>query len=82
MSNKKDSNKVCYAGIMFKLDKIEDQINKMHQGISNLKQRIADEFDPKEEICLDELNSGQALLESIEEICFEGLLEREPEGEA
>ena len=67
---------------MFKLDKIEDQINKMHKGISKLKQHFADRFDPEEEICLDEISADAALLESIEDICLTELLEREPEGDA
>ena len=75
-------NKTCYRGIMFKLNKIEDQINRMSKGISELKLRFAEELDPHEEYCMDELDSQTALLESIEEMCLTSLLEREPEGDA
>lgn len=75
-------NKTCYRGIMFKLSKIEDQINRMSKGISELKQKFAQEMDPDEEYCIDELDSQAALLESIEEMCITSLLDREPEGEA
>ena len=75
-------NKTCYRGIMFKLNKIEEQINRMSKGISELKLRFAEELDPNEEYCMDELDSQTALLESIEEMCLTSLLEREPEGDA
>jgi hypothetical protein len=67
---------------MFKLNKIEDQINRMSKGISDLKLRFAEELDPNEEYCMDELDSQTALVESIEEMCLTSLLEREPEGDA
>mgnify|MGYP001159598807 CR=1 FL=1 len=72
----------CLSGIMTKLDKIENHINKMHEGISRLRIKIAEGIDPEEEICLDEIQADKALLESIEDICLAGLLEREPEGDA
>ena len=75
-------NKAGYRGIMFKLSKIEDQINRMSKGISNLKQKFAQEMDPDEKYCVDVLESETALLESIEDLCLTSLLEREPEGEA
>tara|TARA_R110001599_G_scaffold334689_1_gene551105 strand:+ start:416 stop:655 length:240 start_codon:yes stop_codon:yes gene_type:complete len=75
-------NKTCYRGIMFKLSKIEDKINRMSKGISDLKQKFALKMDPDEEYCIDELDSQSALLESIEEMCITSLLEREPEGDA
>ena len=54
----------------------------MHEGISRLRIKIAEGIDPEEEICLDEIQADKALLESIEDICLAGLLEREPEGDA
>jgi hypothetical protein len=78
----KKQKTACYAGIMFKLDRIEDQVNKMQKGITKLKQKFSEELDPDEEYCLDELQANQALLESIEELCLTTLLEREPEGDA
>ena len=74
--------KTCYIGIMSKLSKMEDQINRMHKGISELKQKFSTEMDPDEEYCLDDLESQSALLESIEDMCLTSLLEREPEGDA
>jgi len=75
-------NKTCYRGIMFKLSKIEDQINRMSRGISELKAKFAIEMDPNEEYCIDELESQSSLLESIGDMCLTSLLEREPEGDA
>ena len=80
MSNQ--NKKACYKGILSKLSKIEDQINKMSQGITELKIRFSEEIDPEEEHCPDVLESEMALLESIEDLCLQSLLEREPEGEA
>jgi len=54
----------------------------MSQGIAELKIKFAEELDPDEQFCPDMLESETALLNSIEELCFEGLLEREPEGDA
>ena len=78
----KQEKKECYTGIMFKLNRIEDQINKMYEGISQLKRKFSEELDPEEEFCLDELQANQALIESIEDLCLTTLLEREPEGDA
>ena len=81
MRTKKDKID-CLTGIMIKLDKIENHINKMHQGISQLKTRLVDELDPNEEICPDELLANKAVVESIEDMCLTELLDREPEGDA
>jgi hypothetical protein len=80
MSN--DKKEACYRGILFKLSRIEDQINRMSKGISEIKMRFAEELDPDEEFCPDLLESEKALLDSIEEMCLTSLLEREPEGDA
>ncbi len=77
-----DKKEACYRGILFRLSKIEDTINKMSQGISELKTRFSEEMDPDEEFCPDLLESEQALLDSIEEMCLTSLLDREPEGDA
>ncbi len=77
-----DKKQECYRGILFKLSRIEDKINKMSQGVSELKQKFSNELDPNEEYCPDLLESEAALLESIEEICLNTLLDREPEGDA
>lgn len=77
-----DEKRACYRGILFKLSRIEDHINRMSQGIAELKIKFAEELDPDEQFCPDMLESETALLNSIEELCFEGLLEREPEGDA
>tara|TARA_R110000787_G_scaffold218287_1_gene327011 strand:- start:21 stop:266 length:246 start_codon:yes stop_codon:yes gene_type:complete len=80
--SKDSKTKTCYRGIMFKLSKIEDQINRVSRGISELKQKFAQDMDPNEEYCIDEIDSQSALLESVEEMYVTSLLEREPEGDA
>lgn len=81
MPNNKNK-KECYAGLIVKLDKIEDHINKVYKGISQLRLKFSQELDPEEEVCPDEIASATALVESIDDICLSSLLEREPEGEA
>ena len=78
----KDKTTDCYVGLISKLNRIENQINKMHQGISELKLKLSEELDPNEEICIDAIESDLALLESIEDMCLTALLDREPEGDA
>ena len=55
----------CYKGILSKLSKIEDHINRMSKGITELKIKFSSELDPDEEFCPDVLESEISLLESF-----------------
>ena len=79
MSKKK---KVCLTSLMRKIESIDSKICEMRAGLTKIKATIEEEADEQEEICPDEIESQKALIEAIQEICLEGLLEREPEGDA
>ena len=73
--------KICYDALVRKIDSMDSKICEMRKGLSTLKQSLLAEKE-EEEICPDEVESEIALLDAIQDICLEGLLEREPEGDA
>ena len=78
MSKKK---KICYDSLVRKLDSMDLKICEMREGLYSLKRSLLSEPEP-EEVCQDVVDSEIALIEAIQDICLEGLLERDPEGEA
>ena len=80
MSHKK--KKICYDGLMKKLDSMDAAVSKMREGLNALKTTLSNAPKDVEEVCPDEVESELALLEAIQDLCLEGLLEREPEGDA
>jgi len=73
--------KICYDTLVRKIDSMDSKICEMRQGLNTLKRSLLAEIE-EEEICPDEVDSEIALLDAIQDICLEGLLEREPEGDA
>jgi len=73
--------KVCYDTLVRTIDSMDSKICEMRKGLSTLKQSLL-AGNEEEEICPDEVASEIALLDAIQDICLEGLLEREPEGDA
>jgi len=79
MTSKK--KKICYETLVRKIDSMDSKICEMRKGLNTLKRSLIAEKED-EEICPDEVDSDIALLDAIQDICLEGLLEREPEGDA
>ena len=74
--------KICYDTLVRKIDSMDTKICEMRKGLSTLRQSLLADQEEPEEICPDEVESDIALLDAIQDICLEGLLEREPEGDA
>ena len=74
--------KVCLTALMRKIDSMDSKICEMRAGLTRIKATLEEEVEEEEEICPDEIDSQRALIEAIQEMCLEGLLEREPEGDA
>lgn len=72
--------KICYDTLVRKLDSMDSKICEMYKGLNTLRRSLLSEQE--EEVCPDVAESEIALLDAIQEICLEGLLEREPEGDA
>jgi hypothetical protein len=81
MANK--NKKVCYTTIMTKINSIDSQIAHMRDGIAKLKEVLTKNHEEEEEeVCPDVADSEKALIDALQGLCLEGLLEREPEGDA
>lgn len=80
MANK--SKKVCYNNLMTKIDSIDSQITRMKEGIAKIKEALMNNEKSEEEICPDVAGSERAMVDALQDLCLEGLLEREPEGDA
>jgi|TARA_A100001515_G_scaffold36546_1_gene28698 chromosome segregation ATPase len=79
MSKKKSCH--GYDGILLTISEIERKINNLQEGISKIKSKMKS-AEYTEEECVGELEADKAALEAIQGMCFEILLEKEPEGEA
>jgi len=77
MSKKRNQ---CYAGIFNKIDCIEDRILRIKEQLSTLKEGFINAEN--EEVCLDELEAEQALLEIMNDAAIDTLLDSEPQGDA
>lgn len=77
----KKNNCHNYDTILLTINEIERKINNLQEGISKIKTKMTSS-EPAEEQCIDELEADKAALEAIQGMCFDVLLEREPEGEA
>ena len=77
MSDKK--RKTCYSGIFSKIDHIEKRINEIKEQLAHLKDGF--EESTQEEICLDEVEAEQALLELMNDTAIQMLLETKSKGE-
>ena len=67
-------------GIFNKIDCIEDRILEIKEQLSTLKEGFLQA--ESEEVCLDELEAEQALLEIMNSAALEVLLDSEPQGDA
>jgi len=78
--------KLNYKNMMDKLNSMDSKIADFHSKIQDLKYELQEYGDQgiiaESEICQDEVDADQAMMDIIQEICIEGLLEREPEGDA
>ena len=79
MSKKK---KISYDTLVRKIDSMDLKICEMREGLHSLKRSLMTEPQEPEEVCPDVVESELALIEAIQDICLQGLLEREPEGDA
>jgi hypothetical protein len=76
MSKKKPN---CYLGLFNKIDSIDARIGEIRTQLAALKDSfVADE----EEVCVDELEAEQALLEIVNQGAIDALLDTEPQGDA
>ena len=79
-------NKLKYKNMMDKLNSMDNKIADFRNKIQDMKQEL-NEYCPKRadndvEVCQDEIDADRAMMDIIQDICIEGLLEREPEGDA
>ena len=70
----------CYTGIFNKIDCIEDRIMQIKEQLTTLREGFLNADN--EEVCLDEIEAEQALLEIMNEASLEILLDTEPKGDA
>jgi hypothetical protein len=75
---KKKSN-VCYTTLVRQIERMDSQICKLKEQISQLKSCFVSD---EEEVCIDEVEADKAALEAINDICVESLLDVEPKGDA
>ena len=77
MKNKKSN---CYMGLFSKIDHIDERITEIKSQLAALKEGFmsADE----EEVCLDEIQAEQALLEIMNEGAIAALLDTDSQGDA
>jgi chromosome segregation ATPase len=77
----KKNNCHGYDGILLTISEIERKINNLQEGISKIKSKMTSTQYAEEE-CVEELEADKAALEAIQGMCFDILLEKEPEGKA
>jgi len=75
----KKKNNVCYTTLVKQIEKMDTQICKLKEQISQLKSCFVSD---EEEVCMDEVEADKAALEAISDICLDSLLDAEPKGEA
>jgi len=77
MSSKKRNE--CYIGIFNKIDHIEDRINDIKDQLLKLREDFS--ANEEDEVCIDEVEAEQALLELVNETAIEFLLNTQPKGD-
>ena len=70
----------CYARIFNKIDCIEERIMQIKDQLATLREGFLNVDG--EEVCLDEIEAEQALLEIVNEAALDTLLDIEPQGDA
>ena len=75
---KKNSN--CYMGLFNKIDHIDERINEIKDQLASLREGFLNAEN--EEVCLDEIEAEQALLEIMSEGALAALLDTDSQGDA
>jgi hypothetical protein len=70
----------CYMGLFNKIDHIDARIGEIREQLAALKENFITEKN--EEMCPDELEAEEALLEIITASAIAALLETDPQGDA
>ena len=74
-----DNPKNCYMGIFNKIDCIEERISQIKEQLASLREGFINEED---EVCMDEIEAEEALLEIMNETAIGALLDTDPKGDA
>ncbi len=69
-----------YTGIFNKIDHIQERIGELKEQIASLREGLLNAEG--HEVCIDEVEAEQALLELVNSATLDALLDSDPQGEA